>query len=87
MSKTVEEIEDEIKSLSRKRDKHLIQANEIQEQLLKLAEEMYEINPKYVKVDCLICGGKGYIQTEENKKVKCNVCEMKSYIWAKVYEG
>jgi len=83
--KTKEDIEDEIKSVSRKRDLAIIKAQELQDSLIKLAEELYELRPDFVKVECIRCGGLGYLQDENKKKHICDICQGKEYTWMKLY--
>jgi len=80
-----DEIEDKIKSLSRKRDETLIEAEKIQSQLLILAEQFYELDNEYIKVICPGCGGIGYMKIEDNKKRVCQICQGKEYTWMKKY--
>jgi len=92
--KKPEEIEDEIKSLSTKRDKMLIEVNDIQNRILDLAEQFKAASGKYVSVECLTCGGDGYIVDKDTKKkLICKnptfpflSCNGKGYIWLKKYE-
>ena len=85
-TRTIEEIEDEIKSLSRKRDVAMLDANKHQEKLLTLLEELYELRPNYVKVDCFRCGAVGYLQGDDGKKHICDLCAGKEFTWMKLYE-
>jgi hypothetical protein len=78
--KNKEEIEDEIKSLARKRDEHLVEANKIQEQMMIKVETMYSMDPSMVKITCINCGGLGYSKEGEKKQV-CKLCNMKRYNW------
>ena len=83
---TKEELEDKIKTLSRKRDKAILDANNIQKELILLVEQLYEVEDKYVKIECFRCGGVGYIKAEDNKKRICDICNGKQYTWMKRYE-
>jgi len=85
--KTVEDIEDEIKSVSRKRDITIVEAQKYQDQLVALAEQLYEIDPQYIKVECFRCGGVGYLKGEDDKKHICELCGGKEYTWMKIYDG
>jgi len=91
-NKTLEEIEDEIKSIGRKRDNAIIDVDSWQKKLEELMEMYYDIHPDYVKVNCIICGGKGYIQSED-KKITCRndvipqlSCNGKGYMWMKLWK-
>ena len=94
MNKELNELEDQIATLARKRDQCLIDANNLQKQLLDLQEKYHSLSPEYEKLVCLTCGGQGYFQDEESgKKVKCSnpqlpglSCGGKGYIWLKKYD-
>jgi len=78
--KNKEELEDEIKSMARKRDEHILEANKIQEQMIYKVEQIYEMSEDMVKIKCITCGGIGYLKEGEKKK-PCNLCNMKCYNW------
>ena len=77
---TKEELEDEIKSLARKRDEHFLEANKIQEQMIFKVEQLYAMDDNMVKISCINCGGLGYTK-EGEKKAACKLCNMKRYNW------
>ena len=83
--RTLEDIEDEIKSLSRKRDLVIIEIDKHQKQLESLMEEYYSMSKDYVKIVCLGCSGIGYIEDEKKTKHRCPACKGKQFIWAKLY--
>ena len=93
MTEEIEEIKEKITSLARNRDKLLIEANNIQKQLMGLSERYNELSPEYEKVVCLTCGGEGYVEDPENNKKKvCSnpaipalSCNGKGFIWLKKY--
>jgi len=92
--RTVEEIKDDIDSIARKRDTALLEMNDYQKKLEELSNEYYEADSSYVKVQCLTCGGVGYIPSEDgSKKVVCKnealpmlSCNGKGYIWMKKWK-
>jgi len=84
--KTLEELQDEFNSLSRKRMKQIIELEETTKELVGLAEKVYERSPEYVKVVCLSCNGKGTVDTEEGKKIRCQVCQGKCFMWVKRFQ-
>ena len=92
MAKKLDEIKDELESKIRVRDETVIDLNKKQKEIENLMEEYMEKNPEYVKVECLTCGGQGYIQTDEGKKRVCMnpqfpmlSCSGKGYNWLKKY--
>ena len=85
MSK-LEEIQDELKTLLNKRDKMIIEANELQKQVEEKMKMFYEISPDFIKGECPTCAGKGMIQGEEGKKVICPSCRGDLFIWLKVFK-
>ena len=84
--KTPEELQDEFNSLTRKRYQLLVDVDEATKELVALAEKIYEVSPEYVKTVCIKCGGTGVLNIEEGKKVKCDFCNMKCYIWSKLFK-
>ena len=84
--RTLEDVEDEIRSISRKRDLLIADANKEQGELLKRLEEYNILHPDFVQIICTRCGGNGYIPKEENKgKVVCDFCNGKCYLWMKKF--
>jgi hypothetical protein len=90
---TKEEIEDQIKSIARKRDKTFLELNEYQKQLQMLADQFKEVSEDFVKVVCPTCEGVGYIEDKDKKKHVCDnqmipefSCRGKQYIWMRKYE-
>ena len=84
--KTLEELQDEFNSLSRKRNQLILDADKVTKELVELAEKVYEASPEYIRIDCLKCGKKGILDTEEGKKIRCDLCGGKCYIWAKQFK-
>ena len=84
--KTKEDIEDDIKSLNRKRNEMLIELNTLQEKLITLTESYYNMDDSMVKVVCINCNGVGYIK-EGEKKTICKLCNGKQYNWLMKYKG
>lgn len=80
-----EEIEDEIKSLTRKRDEHLAKANEIQEQVINKVEILYSLDKDMIRINCINCNSLGYTK-EGEKKTLCRLCNGKRYNWMKVFK-
>ena len=85
--KTLEELQDEFNSLSRKRNQLILDADKVTKELVELAEKVYEASPEYVKVICPNCNGTTVVesQTEEGKKVKC-MCYPKGYLFMKKHK-
>ncbi len=78
--KNKEDLEDEIKSMARKRDEHILEANKIQEEMINKVEQLYAMDENMVKIACINCGGLGYSK-EGEKKIACKLCNMKRYNW------
>jgi len=90
---TLEEIQDEMKTLSRKRDLAIIEADKYQKSLQELSVKFLEIHPDFIKIKCLTCGGKGYIAADDGKKKICMnpnfpllSCGGKGYIMLEKYK-
>ena len=85
---TLESLEDELKSLNRKWMQLIVDASELDKQIGEVSEKFYEKSPEHVKVVCFYCGGQGYIKTEEQEQpIKCQMCNLKGFIWAKIWKG
>ena len=86
--KTLPELEDDIKSLNRKRMKIIVEAGELDKEIGEVSEKFYALNPDYVKVTCPNCLGQGYLKPEDSDKpIKCQVCNLKCYLWMNVWKG
>jgi len=90
---TLEEIQDEMKTLSRKRDLAIIEADKIQKELQALSQKFLESHPDFIKIRCLTCGGKGYVDSNDGKKKICMnpnfpmlSCNGKGYIMLEKYK-
>jgi len=85
---TIESLEDEIRALTRKKMQLIVDADKLNKEILEVTEKYYELSDDYTKVVCFNCDGQGYIQVEEeNKKVKCQICNLKCYLWMKKFKG
>ena len=82
----LEEIDDELNSLMRKRDKNIVEINKIQEDLLKLLNKKYELDPQMVRVNCIQCNGLGRVKGEDGKQVICPLCGGDGFNWAHLYK-
>ena len=89
-----EDIEDKLNSTIRKRDKLIIELNNVQKEIEELAESYKELDDNYVKVNCLTCGGSGIIEDKDTgRKVICKNpmipelgCNGKGYLWLSKYD-
>jgi len=87
--KTLEELEDEIKSISRKKMHLIVEAQEIDKKIEEISEEYYALSPEHVKVCCFQCAGSqlpGYVPDEQGKNVKCPLCHGMAFLWMKLYK-
>jgi DNA-directed RNA polymerase subunit RPC12/RpoP len=84
--KELEELQEDFNSLTRKRYQAILDVDKITKELVELAQKIYETSPDYVKVVCLNCGGRGYNETDDGKKVKCKVCDGKLFMWVKRFK-
>lgn len=82
--KDLEDLLDEIQSMARKRDKLILELDEIQKSLEKKAEEYNELDPTKIKINCIICGGKGWQEVEGKKRV-CPGCNSFGYMWGTIF--
>lgn len=91
MTKTNEEIvleiEDNIKSLNRKRDKLIIELDSITKELSLKIDELYRHLDTMVAIKCPECQGKGYLEGKDKAKQFCRICggPDRPYIWAEKY--
>jgi phage FluMu protein Com len=83
-----DELEDEIKSITRKRDKLLVEVNDIGKELGNLLEKYYALDENMVAIKCPRCKGMGYLQDNKGNKQLCDTCggPDKPYIWMEKYE-
>lgn len=88
--KTLEELQDEFNSLSRKRSQAILDLDKITKELVEVAECVYENSPEYVKIICPSCNGSTIVESDDGKKVKCG-CYPKGYLfmrkWKEVKEN
>ena len=75
-----EELNKRLKDLSEERNKYIEKLNSLQKEFEEVTEMYYSQNDSYVRVICVGCGGKGYIE-ENDKKILCRVCSGKNYNW------
>ena len=61
----------------------IVEIDKLDKEVIGLSEEYYQLNPDYVKIDCLFCNGQGFIEGEDKKRVKCQYCNLKGYLWVK----
>lgn len=82
-----DELEDKIKDLVNRRNQLIIDADRISKDLEPMMEQLLALDDTKVKIVCLICGGKGYIPTEDGKKQVCPQGHPvdKPYMWATKY--
>ena len=80
-----EELEDKINSLIRKRDKLIIERDKVEKEIQDLMDKLLSLDKRYVKAQCIVCRGLGYIQAD-NKKKLCHYCGGKQFIWVRKFE-
>lgn len=85
MKKTKEDMEDDINTLIRKRNTSILELNEIQKLIEEKTEQYYILSDDMVRVVCINCQGMGYGKDGE-KKVICQVCKGKQYMWLKKFK-
>jgi len=81
----MEEIEDKLNSSLRKRDKAIIELNNINKELDELLELKFLNDPKMVKIKCIQCGGMGRVKQENGNQVICPTCKGNEYVWLEAY--
>ena len=87
--KTIEdykvELNDKVEKLVRDRNDIIIKAEEINKQLHILMEQQLALDDSKIKIKCLQCGGKGWVDAGDGKKIVCQVCSGLEYLWAEKY--
>jgi len=81
-----EELEDNIKSLEGKILRFQNNLNKMYEKYRELKLKYLMLDPNYVKIECLNCGGKGYLLDENNTKKICTLCNGEGFIFAKKWK-
>jgi len=85
--KTKEELEDEIKKVSRKRDEAYLEMSNQQKILEDLMDDYFKVSKTHHQVQCINCGGVGYGKTQgSDKNVVCELCKGKGYNWLPRYQ-
>ena len=88
---TINTLEDEIKSLTRKKMQLILDADKLDKEILKTTEKYYELSPNHVQVECFQCSQsqyKGYVEDPNTgKNVKCPLCGSNAYLWMKLFKG
>ena len=81
------ELDDKIKSLLRTRNEKVVELNNLNKEIEVLMEQQLALDESKIKVKCIVCSGRGYIESEDGRKVMCQVCggPDKPYIWAEKY--
>jgi hypothetical protein len=93
MSKTIEdvknEITDKIKSLIKHRDSLILSINDDTKEIDKLTDRLYSLDPSKVRIECVNCHGTGISPnpSSDGKKHVCEVCygPGRAYMWANTY--
>ena len=83
--KTKHELKDDLENIAKQRSDLLKTLEKLQKRFAEISELIMEQDPEYVKVECVECSGKGYVQLDDKKQL-CEVCQGRQYIWLKKYE-
>ena len=83
---TKEEVTIEIKEKNNQLQELIKKVKSTEIEIYNLREKLYGLDPKYIKVVCPICNGKGYSINQDNKKIICNICLGKEYTWMMLYD-
>jgi len=80
-------ITDKINTLTRQRDKMIMDVRDTQKEIETLAESLYALDPNKQRIMCPQCKSTGIVLTQDNKKRFCEVCggPDKPYLWADKY--
>mgnify|MGYP006277461127 CR=1 FL=1 len=78
----LEKIDAQIKSYKSKLDKVQENYQALVNRLNLLMEKKMALDPHYVKIKCMKCGGLGYIKDGNGNKTICDICDGKEYNWA-----
>lgn len=81
----IEEIDDKLNSTIRKRDKLIIELNDINEELQKLLDTKNVLDPEMIQIECIQCGGLGRVKRDDGSQSICPVCNGRCFMWLKKY--
>ena len=79
-------IEEKIRELEEKRNKLISRLKNIDKEIIKYRDQLFELSDKYVKIVCPECNGEGYKKDKEGRKHICPLCNGKKWIWALSYK-
>ena len=48
-------------------------------------EQQLALDESKIKIRCLQCGGKGWVDAGDGKKIICQICSGLEYLWAEKY--
>ena len=74
-----------VDGLKREYEALVVSTEEVMTKMSNAIEELYEVDGIHIKITCLKCDGKGWLQTQNGKQV-CPVCGNKKYMWAKSWD-
>jgi hypothetical protein len=77
-------IEERIESLTKNRDKMIMDIRDTQKELETLAESLYALDTNKIRIMCPQCRSTGIVTAQDGKKHYCEVCggPDKPYLWA-----
>lgn len=75
-----------VDELKREYDALVVSTEEVMTKMSNAIEDLYEVDDVHIKITCLKCNGKGWIQVQNGKQV-CPVCGNKKYMWAKSWKS
>ena len=79
-----ERIESKVKALTEKYTLAIQEIQKIEAELMTYKELSLQLDDRYIRVKCTQCGGLGYIKSD-SKKIECNMCAGKLYVWMEAY--
>ena len=74
-----------VDGLKREYEALQISTEEVMTKMSNAIEELYEVDDIHIKINCIKCDGKGWVQVQSGKQV-CPVCGNKKYMWVKAWK-
>ena len=82
---TLDGLNDKLKALTRQKYQMIVEADNLEKEISDVTQKIYETSPDYIRVVCFRCLGQGILETEEKKRIRCDLCKGDKFIYMKKY--